>query len=148
MCSLNYFIKFHFRANFDQFKFFLFASHDHSIVGLVLLGSENEGAYNLSHTISNMLVLGGYAEPQYRSKIQQILTVPRMHQGESTARFRKKMNLRRKVLTMAEQTRKEVMARAWDLSDNEVRNRWVRLAREALNRRQKLNPDAQHMKVT
>ena len=95
-----------------------------------------------------MLVLGGYAEPQYRARIQQILTLPRMHQGESTARFRKKVHLRRKCLTMAAQKRREVMARAWDLSENEVRNRWVRLAREALNRHRRLNPDAQKIKVS
>ena len=94
-----------------------------------------------------MLVLGGHAEPRHRVRIQQILTLPRMHQGESTARFRKKVHLGRKFLTLAAQRRRSRFVNVWHLSDNEVRNHWVRLAREALKQHRKENPDQEIAKV-
>ena len=62
-----------------------------------------------------------------------------MHQEESTAFFRKKVRLWQKYMKMAINRRQELMKRAWDLSDNEVRNRWVKLARKALDQHQKEN---------
>ena len=80
-----------------------------------------------------MLVLGGHAEPRHRVRLQQIMTLPRMHQGESTSRFRKKVQLSRETLRLASKIREEAMAHAWEMSDNIVRNRWVKLARKALD---------------
>ena len=117
-------------------------------IGLILFGSINDGAYNVSHTITNALILGGFAEPRYRARLQRILFLPRMHQGESASRFHKKVQIRRKYITMAEHRRQETMVRAWELSDNEIRNRWVRLARNALHQYRKQNPNAEKIKVT
>jgi hypothetical protein len=81
-----------------------------------------------------MLVLGGYAEPRHRVRLQQIMTLPHLHQGESTSRFRKKVQLSRETLRLSSRQRNEVMAHAWELTpDNIVRNRWVNLARKALD---------------
>lgn len=92
-----------------------------------------------------MLVLGRHAEPRYRVRLQQILTLPRMHQGESHSRFRKKVHYRRGFLKIAMQKREEIFAHAWETSDNEVRNRWVRLARKALVQHRKENPQTKVM---
>ncbi|XP_028394886.1 anion exchange protein 3-like [Dendronephthya gigantea] len=105
--------------------------------GLVLLGSVNDGEIDISYTISNMLVLGGHAEPRHRVRIQQIMTLPRMHQGESSSRFRKKVQLSREALRVAYMKREEAMTHAWDMSENTVRNRWVKLARKALDQQRR-----------
>ena len=114
------------------------------------LGSVNDdGGFAISYTIANMLVLGGYAEPRHRVRLQQILILPRMHQGESTSRFRKKVHYRRKFLRLFIQKRKEIFARAWEMSDNnEVRNRWVRLARMALEQQRKHSPSVEKARVS
>ena len=113
------------------------------------LGSVNDGGFNVFHTIANMLVLGGYAEPRHRTRLQQIMILPRMHQGESTSRFRKKVHYRRKFLWLFIQQRKEMFARAWEMSDNnEVRNRWVRAARMALDQHREQNPQAEKIRVS
>ena len=118
--------------------------------GLVSLGSENrDGGFGIAYTIANMLVLGGHAEPRHRVRLQQILILPRMHQGESNSRFRKKVHYRRKFLRLFIQKRKEMFAQAWEMSDdNEVRNRWVRLARMALDQQRKHNPSVEKVKVS
>ena len=101
------------------------------------LGSINDGAFNISHTIANMLVLGGHAEPRHRVRLQQIMTLPRMHHGESSSRFRKKVQLSRETLKLASKKREEIMAHAWEMSENIVRNRWVNLARKALDQQRR-----------
>jgi hypothetical protein len=118
--------------------------------GLVSLGSSNnDGGFGLSYTIANMLVLGGHAEPRHRVRLQQIMILPRMHQGESSSRFRKKVHYRRKFLRLFTQRRQEMFAHAWEMSDdNEVRNRWVRLARLALEQHRKQNPQAERVRVS
>lgn len=80
-----------------------------------------------------MLVLGGHAEPRHRVRLQKIMTLPRMHQGESASRFRKKVQLSRESLKLAGKKREEALANAWKISDNIVRNRWLNLARRALD---------------
>lgn len=116
---------------------------------MVCLGSVNDGGFDIAHTIANMLVMCGHAEPRHRIRLQQILTLPRMHQGESTSRFRKKVHYRRKFLWLFIQQRKERFARAWEMSDNnEVRNRWVRAARKALDEHRKQNPQAETIRVS
>ncbi|XP_028395702.1 band 3 anion transport protein-like isoform X2 [Dendronephthya gigantea] len=109
--------------------------------GLVSLGSVSDGGFTISYTISNMLVLGGHAEARHRVRLRQIMTLPRMHQGESQSRFRKKVHYRRKFLRIFLEKREQMFARAWEMSDNEVRNRWVRLARMALDQHRKQNPN-------
>ncbi len=84
-----------------------------------------------------MLVLGGHAEPRHRVRLQQIMTLPRMHQGESSSRFRKKVQLSRETLKLASKKREEIMAHAWEMSENIVRNRWVNLARKALDQQRR-----------
>ena len=109
----------------------------------------NDGGFDIAHSIANMLVMCGHAEPRHRIRLQQILTLPRMHQGESTSRFRKKVDYRRKFLWLFIQQRKERFARAWEMSDNnEVRNRWVRAARKALEEHRKQNTQAETIRVS
>ena len=103
------------------------------VSGLVSLGSINDGGFNISHTISNMLVFGGHAEPRHRVRLQKMMTLPRMHQGESAYRFRKKVRSSRESLKLASKKREEALANTWKISDNVVRNRWVNLARKALD---------------
>ena len=118
-------------------------------IGLVSLGSINDGGFGISYTVANMLVLGGHAEPRHRVRLRQIMTLPRMHQGDSTSRFRKKVQYRRKFLRIFLQKRQEMFAHAWEMSDdNEVRNRWVRLARMALEQHWKQNPHVEKVKVS
>ena len=80
-----------------------------------------------------MLVLGGLANPRHRVRLQQIMTLPHMHQGESASRFHKKVQSSRESLKLASKKREEALAQAWKMSDNIVRNRWVNLARRALD---------------
>lgn len=125
-------------------------AHNACLLGLVSLGSvSNDCDFGVAYTISNLLVLGGHAEPRHRVRIRQILTLPRLHQGESTSRFKKKVQLRRKFLRIFLQKRQELFANAWRLSDdNEVRNRWIRLARAALDEHRKQNPQAEDVRVS
>ena len=120
-----------------------------TFIGLVSLGSINDGWFSISHTIANMLVLGGHAEPRLRVRLQQIFILPRMHQGESSSRFRKKVQYRRKFLRIFIQKRKEMFAHAWDMSaNNDVRNRWVRVARKALEQHRQQNPQLEKVRVS
>ena len=103
-------------------------------LGLVSLGSINDGVFNISHTIANMSVLGGHLENRHRVRLQKIMTLPCIHHGESTSRFRKKLQLTRETLKFASTKRDEAIARAWQMTDNIVRNRWVIAARKALDK--------------
>ncbi|XP_046846382.1 band 3 anion transport protein-like isoform X3 [Xenia sp. Carnegie-2017] len=116
--------------------------------GLVLLGSINDGAFSIAYTIANMLVLSGHVDPRYRVRLQQILSSPRKHHGESTSHFRKKVHYRRLFLKIFLKRRKEMFEHVWELSDdNEVRNRWVRLSRKALDQYHEQHPQTDDIKV-
>lgn len=41
-----------------------------------------------------------------------------------------------------------MFAHAWEMTDNEVRNRWIRVARMALDQHRKQNPNAVKVRVS
>lgn len=116
---------------FVDFEGFL-ALKDYLHEGLLFLEFMPDGLLDFSHTLATTITMCNRIEPRYRLKLQQIIYLPVMHQGDTHKRLILKKLHRETVEKDEADRRTEAIKRAFEPSSDRIRNLWVNLLTKAL----------------
>ena len=110
---------------------FSYAYTGDSCLGLVFLEFSADGLLDFTHTLATTITMCKRIERRYRLKLQQMLYLPVIHQGDTTKRLHAKKCYRNIAEKNEADQRVESIQGAFDLTNDRVRNLWVNLAHKA-----------------
>ena len=97
----------------------------------MFLEFSSDGLLDFTHTLATTIVMCNRIERRYRLKLQQILYLSVTHPGDTTKRLHHKKCYRKVVEKIEADQRMESIKKAFELSDDRVRNLWVNLSHKA-----------------
>lgn len=89
------------------------------------------GLLDFTHTLATTIMTCNRIERRYRLKLQQILYLPVIRQGDTSRRLHAKKCYRNFAEKVEADEREESFKKAFELSMNRVRNLWVNLSHKA-----------------
>lgn len=89
------------------------------------------GLLDFTHTLATTIMTCNRIERRYRLKLQQILYLPVIRQGDTSRRLHAKKCYRNFAEKVEADEREESFKKAFELSTNRVRNLWVNLSHKA-----------------
>ena len=97
----------------------------------MFLEFSSDGLLDFTHTLATTIMMCNRIERKYRLKLQQILYLPVSHQGDTTRRMYAKKCYRNFAEKIEADQRVQSIKKAFELSDDRVRNLWVSLSHRA-----------------
>ncbi len=97
----------------------------------MFLEFSSDGLLDFTHTLATTVMMCNRIERRYRLKLQQILYLPVSRPDDTTRRLHVKKCYRNVAEKIEADLRVESIKKAFELSDDRVRNLWVNLFHKA-----------------